>query len=45
VGQLTALAFVLIMGKAERFQCGKQISREENIGSHCPPLVFALDSR
>jgi len=25
VGALTALAFVLIMGKAERFQCGKQI--------------------
>ena len=26
VGPLTALAFVLIIGKAERFQCGKQIS-------------------
>ena len=26
VGPLTALAFVLIMGKAERFQCGKQIA-------------------
>jgi transposase len=26
VGSLTALAFVLIIGKAERFQCGKQIS-------------------
>ena len=26
VGALTALAFVLIIGKAERFQCGKQIS-------------------
>jgi len=25
VGALTALAFVLIMGKAERFQCGKQV--------------------
>ena len=25
VGALTALAFVLIIGKAERFQCGKQI--------------------
>ena len=25
VGPLTALAFVLIIGKAERFQCGKQI--------------------
>jgi hypothetical protein len=24
VGPLTALAFVLIIGKAERFQCGKQ---------------------
>ena len=26
VGALTALAFVLIIGEAERFQCGKQIS-------------------
>ena len=26
VGALTALAFVLIIGNAERFQCGKQIS-------------------
>src|SRR6202051_127087 len=26
VGPLTALAFVLIMGKAERFRCGKQIA-------------------
>ena len=26
VGALTGLAFVLIIGKAERFQCGKQIS-------------------
>jgi transposase len=26
VGVLTALAFVLIIGKAERFQCGKQIA-------------------
>ncbi|HVH89093.1 MAG TPA: transposase [Terriglobales bacterium] len=26
VGPLTALAFVLIMGNAERFQCGKQIA-------------------
>jgi transposase len=25
VGALTALAFVLIIGKAERFQCGKQV--------------------
>ena len=25
VGALTALAFVLIIGEAERFQCGKQI--------------------
>jgi transposase len=25
-GPLTALAFVLIIGKAERFQCGKQIA-------------------
>src|ERR1700676_2389871 len=27
VGSLTALAFVLILGKADRFQCGKQIAR------------------
>ena len=26
VGALTALAFVLIIGRAERFQCGKQIA-------------------
>src|ERR1700731_5364037 len=26
VGALTALAFVLIVGKAERFQCGKQMA-------------------
>jgi transposase len=26
VGSLTALAFVLIIGSAERFQCGKQIA-------------------
>jgi hypothetical protein len=26
VGALTALAFVLIIGKVERFQCGKQIA-------------------
>ena len=26
VGPLTALAFVLIIGKADRFQCGKQIA-------------------
>ena len=26
MGSLTALAFVLIIGKAERFQCGKQIA-------------------
>jgi transposase len=26
VGPLTALAFVLILGKAERFQCGKQVA-------------------
>jgi transposase len=26
VGALTALAFVLIMGKADRFQCGKQVA-------------------
>jgi transposase len=25
VGALTALAFVLIIGEAERFQCGKQV--------------------
>jgi transposase len=27
VGALTALAFVLIIAKAERFQCGKQVAR------------------
>jgi len=26
VGSLTALAFVLIMGEANRFSCGKQIA-------------------
>jgi transposase len=26
VGPLTALALVLIIGRAERFQCGKQIA-------------------
>jgi transposase len=26
VGPLTALAFVLVIGKAERFQCGKQVA-------------------
>ncbi|PYX45430.1 MAG: hypothetical protein DMG79_19325 [Acidobacteria bacterium] len=26
LGPLTALAFVLIIGRAERFQCGKQIA-------------------
>jgi transposase len=26
VGPLTALAFVLIIGRAERFQCGQQIA-------------------
>jgi transposase len=26
VGPLTALAFVLIIGKADRFQCGKQVA-------------------
>jgi hypothetical protein len=26
VGAVTALAFVLIIGRAERFQCGKQIA-------------------
>jgi transposase len=26
VGTLTALAFVLILGRADRFQCGKQIA-------------------
>ena len=26
VGPLTALAFVLIIGKAERFHCGKQVA-------------------
>lgn len=25
VGALTALSFVLIIGKAERFRCGKQV--------------------
>jgi len=28
VGSLTALAFVLIVGEAERFQCGKQIASD-----------------
>src|ERR1035437_729463 len=28
VGSLTALAFVLIIGRAERFQCGKQIASD-----------------
>jgi transposase len=26
VGALTALAFVLIIGEADRFQCGKQVA-------------------
>jgi transposase len=26
VGPLTALAFVLIIGEADRFQCGKQVA-------------------
>lgn len=26
VGPLTALAFVLVIGKADRFQCGKQVA-------------------
>jgi transposase len=26
VGALTALAFVLIIGRAERFECGEQIA-------------------
>jgi transposase len=26
LGSLTALAFVLVIGEAERFQCGKQIA-------------------
>jgi len=26
VGPLTALAFVLIIGEAERFRCGKQVA-------------------
>jgi hypothetical protein len=26
VGALTALAFVLILGDAQRFQCGKQVA-------------------
>ncbi len=26
VGPLTALAFVMIMGRVDRFQCGKQIA-------------------
>src|SRR4029077_7410742 len=30
VGTLTALAFVLIIGKAERFHCGKQVA--SNLG-------------
>jgi transposase len=28
VGALTAIAFVLIIGKADRFGCGKQIASE-----------------
>jgi transposase len=41
VGALTALAFVLIIGQAERFQCGKQIASylglvplEDSSGNH-----------
>ena len=32
VGPLTALAFVLIIGRAERFQCGKQIASYLGLG-------------
>ena len=32
VGALTALAFVLIIGRAERFQCGKQIASYLGLG-------------
>jgi transposase len=42
VGTLTALAFVLIIGRAERFQCGKQIASylglvplEDSSGQRC----------
>ena len=33
VGALTALAFVLIIGRAERFQCGKQIAAYLGLGT------------
>jgi transposase len=47
VGPLSALAFVLIIGKAERFRCGKQIasylglvpSEELQTGQHSVALV------
>ena len=44
VGALTALAFVLIIGKADRFRCGKQIASylglvplEDSSGNRRPP--------
>jgi transposase len=33
VGPLTALGFVLIIGKAERFQCGKQVASYLGVGA------------
>jgi transposase len=39
VGPLTALAFVLIIGKADRFQCGKQTTRPEVPTSRAAPSV------
>jgi hypothetical protein len=50
VGPLTALAFVLIIGRAERFQCGKQIASylglvqlEESSVNDC--LVLSISPR
>jgi hypothetical protein len=35
VGALTALAFVLIIGRADRFRCGKQIgARDDTAAQH-----------
>jgi transposase len=34
LGALTALAFVLIAGRAERFPCGKQIASYLDINNH-----------
>jgi len=35
VGALTGLAFVLIIGKVERFPCGKQIASDLGAGGFC----------